>query len=96
MSIAQEVNGKYCIVRCYAAGVHAGEVVQLDGDKAILRDSRRLWYWVAREGIALSGVAQHGIDRQKSRIDELNPSIYITGVIEVIPCADGVKETING
>lgn len=37
--------GKYVIARCYAAGVHAGEVVSVDGENVILKDSRRLWSW---------------------------------------------------
>jgi len=28
--------GKYVIARCYAAGVHAGEVVSADGENVIL------------------------------------------------------------
>lgn len=86
--------GKYVIARCYAAGVHAGEVVSVDGENVILRDSRRLWNWKANDGIALSGVAQHGI-KSGCKIDVLNPVIYLTGVCELIPCANGVKDSIN-
>lgn len=96
MNIGQSMIGEYCIVRCQGAGVHAGVVIDLDGDRAVLKDSRRLWYWKAPKGIALSGVAQHGVVGSESRIDELNPSIYLTGVVEVIPCADGVSESIDG
>ena len=87
--------GKYCIVRCYSAGVHAGTVAQVDGDKVILHNSIRLWSWQAKKGVALSGVAQHGIVANKSKLDSLNPEIYLTGVIEIIPCAAGVEEIIN-
>lgn len=87
--------GQYVICRCYSAGVHAGTLVSVDGDKVILRDSRRLWYWRAKAGLALSGVAQHGL-AEDSKIDTMNPSIYLTGVIEIIPCADGVRDGING
>lgn len=96
MSLESAVVGKYCIVRCYSAGVHAGVVEQLDGDRAVLLDSRRLWYWRAAAGIALSGVAQCGVVRDDCKIDSRNPVIYLTGVIEVIPCAAGVEDTING
>lgn len=88
--------GKYVIARCYSAGVHAGEVVSVDGDNAVLKDSRRLWNWKAADGVALSGLAQHGMAKSSgSKIDTKNPEIYLTGVCELIPCAKGVKETID-
>ena len=86
--------GKYCIARCYSAGVHAGEVVSVDGENVILKDSRRLWSWKANDGVALSGVAQSGIQKG-CKLDSVNPEIYLTGVCELIPCADKAKESIN-
>lgn len=87
--------GKYVICRCNSAGVHAGVLVSQSGDEAVLKDSRRLWYWKAKQGIALSGVAQHGITSE-SKLDAVNPDIALTGVIETIPCTDAAKESING
>ena len=92
---AHPFTGKYVIARCYAAGVHAGEVVSVDGENVILKDSRRLWSWKAADGRALSGVAQHGITNE-SKLDVINPIIYLTGVCELIPVADGVREKIHG
>lgn len=86
--------GKYVICRCYSAGVHAGELISLNGDEAILKNSRRLWSWKAKVGVALSGVAQNGI-ASGCKIDTLNPEIALTGVIEVIPASDSAKESIN-
>lgn len=87
--------GQYVIARCYAAGVHAGEVVSVDGESVILKDSRRLWSWKAADGIALSGVAQHGVKNSECKIDVCNPTIYLTGVCELIPCTKKSKESIN-
>lgn len=87
--------GKYVIARCYAAGVHAGTVVSVDGDSVILKDSRRLWSWKAKDGIALSGVAQNGI-KSDSKVDTLNPEIYLSGVCELIPATKAAIESING
>ena len=86
-------TGKYCICRCSAAGVHAGEVVSVNGDTVILRNSRRLWQWQARDGVALSGVAQNGLAGGK--IDTLNPGIWLSGVCEIIPCSDAARESIQ-
>lgn len=88
--------GQYVIARCYSAGVHAGEVVSVDGENVTLKDSRRLWSWKAKDGVALSGVAQHGLKDGNCKVDVVNPNIYLTGVCELIPVAAGVKENING
>ena len=86
--------GKYCLIRCYSAGVHAGTLVSVDGDKVILTNSRRLWSWTAVEGVALSGVAQFGV--KAGKLDANNPEIYLTGVIEIIPCSAKAEASING
>ena len=86
-------TGKYCICRCSAAGVHAGEVVSVDGDTVILRNSRRLWQWQARAGVALSGVAQNGLAGGK--LDTPNPEIWLSGVCEIIPCSAKAREDIE-
>ena len=86
--------GKYVIARCYAAGVHAGEVASVDGENVTLKNSRRLWSWKAKDGVALSGVAQTGL-KESCKLDVINPEIYLTGVCELIPCAAGVMESIN-
>lgn len=92
---ASSLVGQYVIARCYSAGVHAGEVVSVDGENVILKDSRRLWSWRAADGVALSGVAQCGITKQSCKIDTQNPLIYLTGVCELIPCTKKAKESIN-
>jgi hypothetical protein len=86
--------GKYVIARCYAAGVHAGEVVSVDGENVILKDSRRLWSWKAKDGVALSGVAQTGV-QSGCKIDVVNPEIALMGVCELIPASAVAKESIN-
>jgi hypothetical protein len=85
--------GRYVILRCYSAGVHAGVLVSQDGDQAVLRDARRLWSWTAKAGVALSGLAMHGL--AKGKVDALVPDIALTGVIETIPCSVAARETIN-
>jgi hypothetical protein len=87
--------GRYVIARCYAAGVHAGILVSADGENVILADSRRLWSWKAQDGVALSGVAQHGL-KSEGKVDTLNPDIALTGVCELIPCSQKARESIDG
>lgn len=89
-------TGKYVVVRTYSAGVHAGELISQDGDIVVLANSRRLWKWKAKQGVALSGVAVHGIVRAESKVDVELPEILLTGAIEVIPTSDAAKESIHG
>lgn len=86
--------GKYCLIRTYSAGVHAGEVVQHDGDIVVLKNARRLWSWTAKQGIALSGVAAHGI--KAGKVDEMLPEHTLIGVIEIMTCSEAAKVTIHG
>ncbi len=92
-TIPHPMVGQYVILRCYSAGVHAGWLVSQTGDQAILRDTRRLWSWQAKAGVALSGLAVHGL--KSGKIDTLLPMIALTGVIETIPCSDVARETIS-
>jgi hypothetical protein len=92
-SQAHPFAGRYCIFRCYSAGVHAGVLVSQSGDQATVRDARRLWSWKAKDGVALSGLAAHGLARGK--IDTLVTEIALTGVIETIPCTDAARESIT-
>lgn len=94
--VKHSMIGKYVIARCYSAGVHAGEVVSVDGENVVLKNSRRLWSWKAKDGVALSGVAQTGLKEGASKVDVLNPEIYLTGVCELIPTTDAVRESIHG
>lgn len=86
--------GKYVICRCYSAGVHAGELVSQNGDQAVLKNSRRLWQWTAKDGVALSGLAVHGL--KSGKIDTVLPELALTGVIETIPCSKAAKDSIHG
>lgn len=88
------LEGMYVICRCVSAGVHAGELVQQDGDVALLKDARRLWSWSAKKGVALSGVAAHGL-KAGSKIDSTVSLIRLTGVIETIACTLISRSSIN-
>ena len=86
--------GKYVLCRSNSAGVHCGTLISQDGDVVVLGMSRRLWSWKAKEGVALSGVAQSGIE-SGCKVDMTNPIIRITGTLETIVCSDRAKESIE-
>ena len=48
----------YVIVRGLNAGVHAGELVKVNGTSVTLRNARRIWYWSG--AASLSELAVYG------------------------------------
>lgn len=87
--------GKKCIIRTYSAGVHYGEIAEKSGTEVIVKNSRRLWHWKAKESISLSAVAKYGIDESGSKVCAPVDSIWLDA-IELIPCSDAAIESIEG
>ncbi|AMK19363.1 DUF6948 domain-containing protein [Sphingobium sp. MI1205] len=86
--------GKYVIVRCRDAGVHAG-VLKSRGERACeLTDARRLWYWKpANKAAFLSGVATeglHGDSKIGAPVD-----IVLTENCEIIACTETAEQSIR-
>lgn len=94
IDIAAFMIGKYCIVRTYSAGVHAGVLAARNGKEVLLKDSRRLWRW---EGAAtLSQLAMEGSSTPDGckfpvPVDE----ILATEAIEIIPCTPVAEKSIR-
>lgn len=87
--------GKYVIVRCRDAGVHAGILKSRDGRQCELTGSRRLWYWKpANKAAFLSGVATEGLDHKASKIGAAI-DILLTENCEVIACTDTAAQSIT-
>ena len=87
----------YCIIRCSAAGVHAGFVKEKTDTEVTLVKSRRLWLWY---GKTLSGLATEGsFAPEKCRYADEVPEITVGGWCEVIPCTDAgiksIRETVG-
>lgn len=87
--------GRHVIARCVGAGVHAGVLSAIQGDSVILANARRLWRWHAKDGVALSGVAIHGIVAENSVVDTMVPEIALMGVVELIPTTEAARESID-
>ena len=86
---------KYVIVRSYASGVHFGKLIYQNKKEAVLKESRRLWYWTPAEGAWLSSVSQHGIDYEESKIGE-SITIHVTDTCEIILCSETAIKSIKG
>jgi hypothetical protein len=84
----------YVIIRSDRAGVFAGELDSKNGTEVTLNACRRLWYWKAQSGVALSGVAMSGL-ASGCKIDTETNGHSISGVLEVIPCSAMAEASIR-
>lgn len=78
-----------CLIRTYSAGVHIGDVIQIDGMEVRLTNALRLWKWEGG-GLSLSAVANNGI--VKGRLNYTD-EVYLTNVIEIIPTTEDAEKT---
>ncbi len=87
--------GKYVIVRCRDAGVHAGVLAGHEGREAVLHESRRLWYWKpAGKKKYLSGVAVVGL-HEDSKLGATLPVLHLTETCEIIGCSPEAEKSIR-
>ena len=95
-TIAEPVDGmRFCIIRTYSAGVHAGYVKQQNGKEVTLVNARRLWKWAG--AFTLSEMAVNGVSKpSECRFATAVPEIILTEAIEIIPCSEKAKEIILG
>ena len=93
-ALDNKMTGKYVIVRCKDAGVHAGVLESYSGREAVLTESRRLWYWKCAEGAFLSAAAMHGLS-DESKVGVALPRIHLTETCELIECSDIAEQSIR-
>lgn len=87
--------GKYVIVRCRDAGVHAGVLKSRSDRSCELTESRRLWYWkVANNGAFLSGVATEGLAKGSKVGAPVD--ILLTENCEILACNYAAEASIRG
>ena len=86
--------GRYVIVRCRDAGVHAGVLLSAQGRGCVLKESRRLWYWKPANGATfLSGVATEGL-HNTSKVGA-PVEIELTENCEIIACTMEAETSIR-
>ena len=94
-TIDNKMIGKYVIVRCRDAGVHAGVLESHVGRECVITNTRRLWYWKPAEGKKfLSGVAVHGL-HSDSKVGVEVPRTHLTENCEIIECTDIATKSIR-
>lgn len=89
--------GKYVIVRCRDAGVHAGVLESHEGRECVLTEARRLWYWRVKKGPSgdfLNAVALSGLEKG-SKVSAAVPRIHLTENCEIIEAATDAETSIR-
>jgi hypothetical protein len=90
-----EKKVQYSIIRCQGAGVFMAQVISRKGTEAVLKDSRRLWYWSG--AASLSQLAVEGTKKpEECKFPIAMPDQEVTGVLEVIAVTDAAKKSIDG
>ena len=87
--------GKKCIVRCDRSGVFFGEVVEIEGQRCLIKNFRKLHYWdgaTAVEGLAVDGTTKPNLCRFTLVVSE--GEVY--DMIQCIPCTHKAIESIEG
>jgi hypothetical protein len=85
--------GKFVIVRCRDAGVHAGTLKSRNDRACELTGSRRLWYWKpANKAAFLSGVATEGLHKDSKVGAPVD--IVLTENCEIIACSEVAAKSI--
>ena len=87
---------KYVILRGYDSWVHFGKLEFASKWLYRLSDSRRLWYWKAKQWIWLTSVALYWL-KDDSKICWVIQKIEITDerISEIIPCSDEAIKNIQ-
>jgi hypothetical protein len=81
------MEGRYCMVRTYSAGVFAGTVKSRNGREVLLADARRIWYWSG--AATLSELATKGTSNpDQCKFPAPVPEVLLTEVIEIIPISE--------
>lgn len=88
-------NLTYCIVRTYSAGVFAGwyEIEKL-AKVGVVHDARRIWCWDG--ACSLSQLAREGTKKPEACKFSVHADEYLTEIIEVLPCTEEAKKSIEG
>lgn len=86
--------GKYCIVRGNDSGVFAGTVKEIEGQRVLMENVRKIWYWDGAASIlqlAKSGTTAPQNCKFTVRVD----TALIMDVIEIIPCTEKAMQIIE-
>lgn len=96
VGIDNGMTGRYVIVRCHDAGVHAGVLEAYNGRECVLTDARRMWYH--RPAVETSswyeGVANHGL-APDSKLSGTVARRHLTENCDIVLCTPVAEASIR-
>ncbi len=92
---AKKLDGmQYVIIRTYSAGVHTGYLKRREGKEVELVNTRRIYYW--NGAATLSQLSRDGVSKPDDcKFPEQIDSIILTEAIEIIPCTEKARKSIQ-
>ena len=87
-------NQKY-IIRTSDNDIHFAEIESRIDGEAVLRNSRRIWYWsgaASTSQLAVDGVA----NPNECKFTIVVPKMTIRNIVEIIPCTEKATESLSG
>lgn len=82
------------IVRANGAGVFFGEIKEKDGNRVVMTNARRLWYW--NGAASLSQLAQTGtVSPDRCKFPVAVDEVEIFNVIEILSVTEEAAKTLD-
>lgn len=88
-------NQDFCIIRTYSAGVFMGYIESRVGKEAVIRKSRRIWYWDGACSLSELAVKGTSCPENCKFAMEVDKEI-LTEVIEILYCTKEAEENLKG
>lgn len=85
---------QYYIVRCDRAGVFFGKIKERNGTDVVMTEVRKIWFWsgaAAVEQLAMNGPK----NPSQCKITVEVPEMTVIDPVQIIPCTQTAKETIQ-
>lgn len=87
--------GKKVIIRGARSGVFFGELVERNGQKVKMANTRRLWYWDG--ACSVSQLAVDGVSAPENcKFTVVVSEIEILDTIEILPCTEKAVKSLEG
>ena len=89
----QETDKYYVVLRTRSGRVHAGQLASCNGEEVELTAAKRLQQWDGAKSIHRLSI--EGTEPPSEHVSEEVARILLTDVVEVIPCTQKARDSIE-
>lgn len=83
------------LFRCDRSGVFYGEKVEIEGQRAVIKNARKIYYWSGAN--CLEQLSAEGTKRPNDcKFTMTVDSIEVFDLIQILPCTDVAIKSIDG